>query len=146
MPKGPNGQKRPADAIGCAVNVARIATREVEDTKYVSQNRHKSGVAGAKARMKNVSGVRRSHIATQAAQARWKEDKMENVQTPCSELDVIYAAKRKAGLVDVKFLHKNLDEASPELIEAELVEIQNLIKCGNKAKPLDFGDLRLKKS
>lgn len=33
MPKGPNGQKRPADAIGCAVAVGRIAVgEEVEVT------------------------------------------------------------------------------------------------------------------
>ena len=33
MPKGPQGQKRPADAVGCAVQVARIATgEEQEDT------------------------------------------------------------------------------------------------------------------
>ena len=32
MPKGPQGQKRPADAVGCAVLVARIATSEEEET------------------------------------------------------------------------------------------------------------------
>jgi hypothetical protein len=32
MPKGPQGQKRPADAIGLAVMVGRIATGEIEDT------------------------------------------------------------------------------------------------------------------
>lgn len=32
MPKGPNGQTRPADVIGLAVMVGRIATGEVEDT------------------------------------------------------------------------------------------------------------------
>ena len=31
MPKGPQGQKRPADAVGCAVQVARIATGEEEE-------------------------------------------------------------------------------------------------------------------
>ena len=31
MPKGPQGQKRPADAIGLAVMVGRIATGEIED-------------------------------------------------------------------------------------------------------------------
>ena len=31
MPKGPNGEKRPADAVGLAVYVARIATGEVDD-------------------------------------------------------------------------------------------------------------------
>ena len=32
MPKGPKGEKRPADVIGNAVLIARIATGEVEDT------------------------------------------------------------------------------------------------------------------
>ena len=31
MPKGPQGQKRPADAIGAAVMVAQIATGEIDD-------------------------------------------------------------------------------------------------------------------
>jgi len=33
MPKGPQGQKRPADVIGNAVHVTRTATGEVEDSK-----------------------------------------------------------------------------------------------------------------
>ena len=32
MPKGPQGQKRPADVIGAAVLVGRIATDEVNET------------------------------------------------------------------------------------------------------------------
>lgn len=31
MPRGPKGEYRPADAIGCAVMVAKIATGEIED-------------------------------------------------------------------------------------------------------------------
>ena len=31
MPKGPKGEKRPADAVGAAVMVAKIATGEIED-------------------------------------------------------------------------------------------------------------------
>jgi hypothetical protein len=31
MPKGPNGQKRPADAISLAVMIGKIATGEIED-------------------------------------------------------------------------------------------------------------------
>jgi hypothetical protein len=31
MPRGPKGEKRPADVIGAAVMVGRIATGEVED-------------------------------------------------------------------------------------------------------------------
>ncbi len=33
MPIGPQGQKRPADVIGCAVKVCRIATGEEEEEK-----------------------------------------------------------------------------------------------------------------
>lgn len=31
MPRGPKGEKRPADVIGAAIMVARIATGEVTD-------------------------------------------------------------------------------------------------------------------
>jgi hypothetical protein len=33
MPRGPRREKRPADVIGAAVMVAKIATGEIEDTK-----------------------------------------------------------------------------------------------------------------
>ena len=33
MSRGPNGERRPADMIGCTAKVAKIATGEVEDTK-----------------------------------------------------------------------------------------------------------------
>ena len=38
MPKGPNGEKRPADAIGLAVMIGRIATGEVADRKEPPEN------------------------------------------------------------------------------------------------------------
>ena len=31
MPKGPKGEKRPADVIGAAVKVMQIATGEIEE-------------------------------------------------------------------------------------------------------------------
>lgn len=46
MPKGPKGQTRPADVVGCAVTVAKIATGEVEEGGYVAPGRRKSGSAG----------------------------------------------------------------------------------------------------
>ena len=33
MPKGPKGEKRPADTIGAAIKIAKIATDEIEDDK-----------------------------------------------------------------------------------------------------------------
>ena len=32
MPKGPKGEKRPADVIGAAIMVGKIATGEIGDT------------------------------------------------------------------------------------------------------------------
>ena len=48
MPKGPQGQKRPADAIGNAVHIAKIATGELEETTLKQPAKRKSGLAGAK--------------------------------------------------------------------------------------------------
>ena len=70
MARGPSGEWRPADVIGNAVHVGRIATREIEDSK-TAPNRRKAGVEGAKARAKNTSAERRSEIAKSAAAARW---------------------------------------------------------------------------
>ncbi|MCA3508822.1 MAG: RNA-binding protein [Rhodobacter sp.] len=73
MPQGPNGQKRPADVIGNAVHIARIATGEVEDTKLKQPAKRASGLAGSKARQDNTTPERRAEIARAAANARWTE-------------------------------------------------------------------------
>lgn len=57
----------------------------------------------------------------------------------------LYEAKQIAGLVDVKFLHKALDEGSPAQIEADLVKIHKAIGAGS-VRPLHFGDRRLKRA
>ncbi len=72
MPKGPQGQKRPADVIGNAVMVARIATGEALETGYKQPAKRKSGLAGSKARAQNLSPEDRTAIARKAANARWK--------------------------------------------------------------------------
>lgn len=69
MPKGPRGEKRPADAIGLAVMVAKIATGEIEDN--TKSGRVKSGKAGGIARAEKLSSTERSEIARRAADARW---------------------------------------------------------------------------
>ena len=71
MPRGPKGEKRPADVIGAAVKVMRIATGDVEETPAKSA-RTKSGKAGAKARAGKLTAEKRSEIAKKAAAARWK--------------------------------------------------------------------------
>ncbi len=72
MPKGPQGQRRPADAIGNAVHIARIATGEEQETQLKQPAKRKSGLAGAKARQENTTEAQRKEIAQRAAQARWR--------------------------------------------------------------------------
>jgi hypothetical protein len=51
MPKGPQGQKRPADVIGNAVRVMRIATgEETEDADSAKSAAAELGSRGGKAR------------------------------------------------------------------------------------------------
>jgi len=52
MPKGPQGQKRPADVIGCVAKVARIATGEVQADTAIKVNMRKDGLISGKARAK----------------------------------------------------------------------------------------------
>jgi len=70
MPKGPQGQKRPADTVSAAVMVGRIATGELsDDVGPVRSTR--VGKAGGEARSASLSGERKKEIAKAAALARW---------------------------------------------------------------------------
>jgi hypothetical protein len=71
MPRGPQGQKRPADAIGCAVTVGRIATGEITEELKPASGKVRSGQAGSKARAEKLSQEERTVIAKKAAAARW---------------------------------------------------------------------------
>ena len=74
MPKGPRGEKRPADVVGAAIMVARIATGEVEDTLANPGLAYarKGGLVGGAARARALTAEERSVIASKAAAARWK--------------------------------------------------------------------------
>lgn len=77
MPKGPNGEKRPADVIGNAVRIMQIATGEVEDTTP-DDGKDKAaqalGAKGGRKRAESMSPERRAEIARGAALKRWKSD------------------------------------------------------------------------
>lgn len=72
MPKTPTGAKRPADVIGNAVHVMRIATGEIEEKPSKSPGRSAGGKAGGAARAKALSPEKRKEIAEKGAKARWK--------------------------------------------------------------------------
>lgn len=75
MPKGPKGEKRPADVIGNAIKVARLATGE-ETEELTDDGKDKAAVSlgrrGGRARALKLTKERRSRIAKSAAEARWK--------------------------------------------------------------------------
>jgi hypothetical protein len=76
MPKGPKGQKRPANVIGNAVKVMRIATGEELEDLGADDGKDPAakslGQRGGKARAKSLTKSQRSAIAKKAAQARWR--------------------------------------------------------------------------
>ena len=72
MPKGPRGEKRPADAVGAAIMVARIATGEEADTRELSSAAAELGRKGGRKRAENMTPERRREIAKKAAEKRWK--------------------------------------------------------------------------
>ena len=73
MPRGPKGEKRPADVIGNAVHVMRIATGEIEEARGNVPKRAKGGQKGGKARAASLTPGQRSEIARAAAATRWKK-------------------------------------------------------------------------
>ena len=78
MPKGPKGEKRPADVIGNAVKVMRIATGE-DDDALTDDGKDRAAVSlgrrGGKARAAKLTPLKRSEVAKKAAAARWKSPK-----------------------------------------------------------------------
>ena len=78
MPRGPQKQWRPAGTAECAVHVMRIATGELDETfeppsmDSDPDASERASVAG-KARGASLTPKRRSEIARNAANARWKQ-------------------------------------------------------------------------
>jgi hypothetical protein len=77
MPRGPKGEKRPANVIGNAVHVMRLATGEITEDISTPESEGKDPAAvalgrkGGKARAEGMSAKRRKEIARKAARSRW---------------------------------------------------------------------------
>jgi hypothetical protein len=76
MPKGPRGEKRPADAVGAAVRVTRISVGDEDDDRQTEQPAaslaQQLGKLGGAARAKKLTPKQKSEIAKKAAAERWK--------------------------------------------------------------------------
>lgn len=70
MPKGPKGERRPADLNKRAFAIVQIASGEVDETTSPAQQR-KAGKAGGPARAAKLTPDQRKAIAEKAAKARW---------------------------------------------------------------------------
>ena len=74
MPKGPNGEWRPADPVACAVHVMKIATGEIEETYEAppdTRRPKRDSGAGGRARAAAMTPEERSASAKRASSARW---------------------------------------------------------------------------
>jgi hypothetical protein len=75
MPKGPQGQKRPADVVGAAIKVARISVGDEPDDRQDAPALSPAaqlGKLGGAARARNLTSEQRSEAARKAAKERWK--------------------------------------------------------------------------
>ena len=77
MPKGPKGEKRPADAISRAVQIGRIAVGDEDDAPACDEGKDPAAVSmgkrGGAARAAKMTPERRAEIAKKAAAKRWKK-------------------------------------------------------------------------
>lgn len=74
MPRGPRGERRPADVVGQAVQIMRIATGEEPDDREdapAPSPAAQLGKLGGVARAKALTTERRAEIARKAAAKRW---------------------------------------------------------------------------
>jgi len=77
MPRGPKGEKRPADVNARAVTVGKVATGDIEDKRPTPEAGGKDPAAvalgrkGGKARAAALGKRKRKEIARKAAASRW---------------------------------------------------------------------------
>lgn len=78
MPRGPNGEWRPADPVACAVHVGKIATGEINETFDPPERTEEERAAATaraskagKARAASQSAEKRREVAAAGAEARW---------------------------------------------------------------------------
>ena len=76
MPKGPKGEKRPADVVGNAVRVMQVATGEADEEYEADDGKDPAakalGKKGGTARAAKLTPQQRAEIARKAAAKRWE--------------------------------------------------------------------------
>jgi hypothetical protein len=140
MPRGPNGERRPADTIGAAVMVGKIATGEIADDIKPLSGRVRSGKAGGKARSAKLGASERTAIAQNAAVARWKGGLKMNVHTEQQKLVARFQAMKENGLKDLKFFFGQVSESTTDAFCEEVNRLYRLVEEGRFTDVADWGD------
>ena len=129
MPKGPNGQKRPADVIGCANLVGRIATGEAEEEVAYATSKSERASAGGKARAQHLSKDERTEIAKAGAEARWSEERRADMTNKEHLMAALFENPQREH-VDIKFFLGGGVEITEEALCGEAVKMLEQIDAG----------------
>lgn len=70
----------------CAVHVAKIATREIEDTGYSHPNKVKGGTAGAKTRIEALTRNQRVNYSQESCKRTLVLSLVSNISADISEV------------------------------------------------------------
>ena len=87
MPRGPKGEKRPANPIARSVMIAKTSTGKIEENYYKQSQKVEAGKAGRKARAEKLSAEERSEIARKAGKSKFKRRK-KHEKTSNNILDI----------------------------------------------------------
>lgn len=136
MPKGPRGEKRPADAVGCAIRVAKIATGEVEDERYAAPGRRKSGKAGGEARAEALSKDERSQVAQMGAESRWRGNMATQLEIAKRRL----FDKEALNVDNIKLFPGSNRDSTPEQMAEQINKAIAQIDAGDYELVEDFDD------
>lgn len=146
MPKGPQGQKRPADTVANAVMVARIATGEIEEADIMPPKLEIRGRKGGEARARSLEPTRRTEIAKRAASSRWKTER-DVTMTKKTERQTLFDRfqdMKAQGLTDMKFQLGKVSEATAEAVYAEVNRLLDNVEDGKVQEMTPWGDGRPK--
>lgn len=72
MPKGPKGERRPADLNKRAFAIVQIASHEAEDNPTPA-GQSKAGKVGGRNRAAKLTAEQKREISKRAAAARWRK-------------------------------------------------------------------------
>lgn len=88
MPKGPKGEKRPADVVANAVHIMRVATKQVSDTKrdVSTEANRKGGLSGNTTSKRNlIQGIFGGDLVPRPKGELRHEKPFENNRLACAQ-------------------------------------------------------------